>query len=101
MQCKPGKVREMVNKFKSISGVLQKMGHKPFRLFTDVSGEPFWTIVADTEVESLDEFVAIEAKVMANEEARKMHVGRPRPGRKGPPRDPESGSLSSALAPVC
>ena len=25
MQCKPGKVREMVNRFKSLSGLVEKM----------------------------------------------------------------------------
>ena len=75
MQCKPGKVREMVNKFKSLSGVMQAMGFAPFRVLTDVSGEPFWTVVAEIEVESLDGFVAMEGKVMANEDARRAMGG--------------------------
>jgi len=75
MQCKPGKVREMVNKFKSLSTVMQAMGFTPFRLLTDVSGEPFWTVVAETDVNSLDDFIAMEGKVMANEEARRAMGG--------------------------
>lgn len=75
MQCKPGKVREMVNKFKSLSGVMKAMGFTPFRLLTDVSGEPFWTVVAETEVEKIDDFVAMEGKVMANEDARRAMAG--------------------------
>jgi hypothetical protein len=75
MQCKPGKVREMVNKFKSLSGVMQAMGVTPFRLLTDVSGEPFWTVVAEMEVERIDDFVAMEGKVMANEDARRAMAG--------------------------
>ncbi len=47
VQCKPGKVRPMVEKFKVISHALEETGHEPMRLLTDVTGEPFWTIVAE------------------------------------------------------
>jgi hypothetical protein len=67
VNCKPGKVRKMVEKFKSISTVMREMGLEPFRLMTDVSGEPFWTIVAESRVERIDDFFAMEQKLMANE----------------------------------
>ena len=51
LNCKPGKVRHMVEKFRSISAILKEMGHEPLRLLTDVAGEPFWTIVAEAKVE--------------------------------------------------
>ena len=51
LNCKPGKVRQMVDKFRQISMVLKEMGHEPMRLLTDVTGEPFWTIVAEAKVE--------------------------------------------------
>jgi hypothetical protein len=75
MQCKPGKVRDMVKKFKSLNDLAPKLGLKPFRILTDVSGEPFWTVVAITEVESLDEFFGTMDKAMANEEARTILAG--------------------------
>ena len=75
MQCKPGKVREMVNRFKSQSGLVEKMGSKPFRVFTDVSGEPFWTVVAEIEVESIDSFFAMENKALENDDVRKVMSG--------------------------
>ena len=75
MHCKPGKVRDMVKKFKSLNDLAPKLGLKPFRILTDVSGEPFWTVVAITEVESLDEFFGTMDKAMANEEARKILAG--------------------------
>ena len=75
MQCKPGKVREMVNRFKSLSGLVEKMGSKPFRVFTDVSGEPFWTVVAEIEVESIDGFFAMENKALENDDVRKVMSG--------------------------
>ena len=71
LNCKPGKVRQMVEKFKSISTVLKDMGQEPLRLLTDVTGEPFWTLVAEARVEKIDDFFAMEQKVMANETLRK------------------------------
>jgi len=66
LNCKPGKVRQMVEKFRSISTVLEDMGHEPMRLLTDVTGEPFWTIVAEAKVETIDDFFAMEQALMSN-----------------------------------
>ena len=63
LHCKPGKVRQMADKFRAISHALQEMGHEPMRLLTDVSGEPFWTIVAEAKVEKIDDFFAVEQKL--------------------------------------
>lgn len=71
MNCRPGKVRPMVDKFREISTVLKEMGHEPLRVLTDVTGEPFWTVVAEAKVEKIDDFFAIEQKLMANEKLRK------------------------------
>ncbi len=35
------------------------------------TGEPFWTLVAEAQVEKIDDFFAIEQKLMANESLRK------------------------------
>lgn len=71
LHCKPGKVRQMVEKFRGISTVLTELGHEPLRLLTDVTGEPFWTIVAEAKVERIDDFFAMEQQLMANEMLRK------------------------------
>jgi hypothetical protein len=71
LHCKPGKVRPMVEKFKSISNALKEMGHEPMRLLTDVTGEPFWTIVAEATVEKVEDFFAVEQQLMTNETIRK------------------------------
>ena len=71
LHCKPGKVRQMADKFRAISHALQEMGHEPMRLLTDVTGEPFWTIVAEAKVEKIDDFFAVEQKLTANETVRK------------------------------
>ena len=70
LNCKPGKVRHMVEKFRSISAVLTEMGHEPLRLLTDVTGEPFWTLVAEAQVEKIEEFFAIEERLMGDDTLR-------------------------------
>ena len=70
LHCKPGKVRQMVEKFGRISSVLTAMGQEPLRVLTDVSGEPFWTIVAEATVPKIDDFFAIERRLMADETLR-------------------------------
>jgi hypothetical protein len=70
LHCKPGKVRQMVDKFKEISTVLKDMGHEPMRLLTDVTGEPFWTIVAEAKVEKIEDFFAVEQSLTADERLR-------------------------------
>ena len=72
LHCKPGKVRQMAEKFRAISRALEEMGHEPMRLLTDVTGEPFWTIVAEAKVEKIDDFFAIEQKLTANENVRNV-----------------------------
>jgi hypothetical protein len=61
LHCKPGKVRQMVEKFR---------GQEPLRLLTDVTGEPYWTIVAEAKVERIDDFFAMEQQLTANETLR-------------------------------
>ena len=40
-------------------------------MLTDVTGEPFWTIVAEAKVEKIEDFFAMEQSLMANETLRK------------------------------
>jgi len=71
VHCKPGKVGEMVKRFRELAKVMERLGHMPFRLYTDVSGERFWTVVAESEVESLDAFNAAVNDVMGDADAQK------------------------------
>ena len=75
MRCKPGKVREIVKRFKALNDLAPKVGAKPFRIMTDVSGAPFWTVVAETEVEGVDAFFAMMERVGKNEEVGKIMAG--------------------------
>ena len=70
LNCKPGKVRQMVEKFRSISTVLTELGQEPLRVLTDVTGEPFWTIVAEARVEKIEDFFAMEQKLTSDETLR-------------------------------
>lgn len=59
MHCKPGKVRAMVDKFLALADFLEKGGGPRIRVLTDVAGERYWTVVAETQVESLAEFMSM------------------------------------------
>jgi hypothetical protein len=67
LNCKPGKVRPMVEKFKVIGDAIHEAKLAvSTRVFTDVSGEPFWTVVAEIEVETIEAFFEMEQKLMTN-----------------------------------
>jgi hypothetical protein len=71
VRCQPGKVKLLLDKFKMLSAVIRDLGHPPLRLLTDVTGEPFWTLVAEATVEKIDDFFALEGTLMANDALRK------------------------------
>ena len=47
------------------------MGHEPMRVLTDVTGEPYWSVIAEAKVEKIDDFFAVEQALTANETLRK------------------------------
>lgn len=75
LHCRPGKAGEMVKRFKALSELAKKEGYQPFRLMTDISGERFWTVIAETEAKSIDAFGEMEQKVMTMPEAQKIMTG--------------------------
>ena len=64
--CKPGKVRPMVEKFKAMGKLGERHGMGRMRVLTDVSGERFWTIVSEYEVESLEAFMKMDQNLDAD-----------------------------------
>jgi hypothetical protein len=68
-------VGQVVQQFKALSAIMREMGNELFRLLTDVSGEPFWTVVAESTVEKIDEFFAMERTLMSSEAVRKAIAG--------------------------
>ena len=87
LHCKPGKVRQMVEKFRAISKVLKEIGQEPLRLLTDVTGEPFWTIVAEAKVERIDDFFTMRAKAHGERNAPENHGRLSRPRGERPARN--------------
>ncbi len=67
MQCKPGKVRPLMEKFKILSTAVQKHGGPPLRLLTDAAGERFWTLVIEVPVETVDDFFKMEQQLMTDQ----------------------------------
>ena len=72
MNCKPGKVKALVEKFKAMDALSVKMGMPKMRIMTDFSGEQYWSIVAEMEVESLDAFEKMMSGAGANAEDMKQ-----------------------------
>ena len=54
--CRPGKVRPMVKKFLAMADLMEKQGFPRPKVMTDMSGQRFWTVVSEFEVESFDVF---------------------------------------------
>lgn len=75
LHCRPGKVKDMVSRFTRAGGVMQRLGFKPMRILTDVSGGRFWTVIAEFEAETIDGFIQMEARVMGDEEMGKIMAG--------------------------
>jgi len=60
MYCKPGKVRPLLEKFRALGVLAEKMGMGRMRLLTDVSAERFWTLVSEMEVTSMQALEEME-----------------------------------------
>ena len=75
MYCKPGQARAMVNRFLALGKLSQQMGLGSMRVMTDVSAERYWTVVAETEVESLEKFTEMTRKSMELKEFQDVMKG--------------------------
>ena len=75
LNCRPGQVGGLVSKFKALGEVMQEMGHDPFRIYTDVAGEDFWTLVLERDYESVEAALALEGEVMGDPRAREVMEG--------------------------
>ena len=64
MYCKPGKARPMAQKFLTLAKLSEKMGMGTMRIMTDVSAERYWTVVAETEVASMEQHAEMARKAM-------------------------------------
>ena len=69
--CKPGKVRQMVERFLAMNKLSAKAGMPSMRIMTDFSAERYWTLVAEMEVASMAEFEKMMSGSGQNAEAMK------------------------------
>lgn len=75
MHCKPGKVNDLVKKFQALGEVMKGMGLEPFRIYTDIAGARFWTLVLERDYTDMDDITATEGRVMADDGARSAMAG--------------------------
>jgi hypothetical protein len=72
MYCKPGKVKPLVEKFKGMSKVGERMGWSKLRIYTDLSAERFWTCVAEFEVPDLQTFEKMDSMQGSPEDMKEL-----------------------------
>jgi hypothetical protein len=72
MYCKPGKVRPLLEKFRAMAKLGEKKGWAKMRMMTDVCAERYWTLVAEMEVQTVDEFM----KMMEDDSADMEEMGK-------------------------
>ena len=72
MYCKPGKVRPLLDRFKGMAKLSEKMGWGRMRLMTDVCAERFWTLVTEFEVADLKTFENMESMQGSPEDMKEM-----------------------------
>ncbi|MFZ0390167.1 MAG: hypothetical protein WAN36_06880 [Calditrichia bacterium] len=53
---KPGKAKELVNKFKQVAPHFEQMGMQNLKVMTDVAAK-YWTVVMESEVEDIGDFI--------------------------------------------
>jgi hypothetical protein len=76
MYCKPGKVGELVKRFKQMEPLMKEMGQTAApRMMTDVSAEQFWMLVWEQETPSLEKYMEDMQKGSSDARMRKIMEG--------------------------
>jgi hypothetical protein len=75
MYCKPGNARPMVQKFLALGKVGETLGFKAMRVMTDVCAERYWTVVAEVEVDNLEQYTEMSRKTMEVKEVQDVMKG--------------------------
>ena len=73
--CKPGQVRPLVEKFKGMNKVMERMNLGKARIMTDMSAERYWTVVSEVEVESLEKHAEMTRKAGETKELQEAMRG--------------------------
>lgn len=64
--CKPGKAKDLVARFKKLSSAMSAQGFGEARIYTDVSGENYWTVVMEMDVEKIDSLAEMARTTMSD-----------------------------------
>ncbi len=76
MHCKPGKANELVRRFKEFAPLFQEQsGVHGYRVMTDFSGERYWTVISETEVEDLGQHLERGRQAMNDPRFQKIMQG--------------------------
>ena len=75
IQCKPGKVRELADKFRAVNALMVEHGIESFSLYTDYTGAPFWTLVVQREFEGIEAAQELESQVLGWDAAKEAFSG--------------------------
>ena len=77
MHCKPGKVGEMIKRFKQMQPLMKEVGMtESARIMTDMAGgEPFWTLVWEQETPSLEKYLDLTRQTMSDPRMQKIMEG--------------------------
>jgi hypothetical protein len=76
MHCRPGKASELVKRFKAMEPIMKEMGvAESQRVLTDMSGERFWTVVAEQAVGSIEDYLQMSRKIMTDPRAQQVMQG--------------------------
>ena len=70
--CKPGKMRPMVDKFIAMGKFSEKLGMPRLRIMTDFCAEQYWTVVAEMEVPTLQAFESLITNAQGSAEDKKQ-----------------------------
>ena len=76
MYCKPGKVKPLVEKFLAMNELAAKTGMPRMRVMTDFAADRYWTVVAEMEAPSLNDFEEMmggRGKYQADEDTMKKY----------------------------
>ena len=100
MYCKPGKVRALVEKFKAMSALSEKVGMPKMRIMTDFCAERVLTVVSELEVPTIEAFENMmsnpQGSAGGHEEIREDYGGIPRPRRLWKTRDLQDRGLRAS-----
>lgn len=61
-QAKPGRAKDLVEIFKTVAQHIEDFGVKMTYILTDATG-PFWTVVLESQVENLNDYFDMPAKM--------------------------------------